>query len=85
LLLAANLVSGLLAILLAALVLTGTAGLTDVHVFAFCLGLVNAVEVPTRMAFVGELVPPHLLPNASALSAAYFNVARVAGPAAAGL
>ncbi|MGN5636169.1 MFS transporter [Streptomyces sp. AC154] len=85
LLLAANLVSGLLAILLAALVLTGTAGLTDVHVFAFCLGLVNAIEVPTRMAFVGELVPPHLLPNASALSAAYFNVARVAGPAAAGL
>lgn len=85
LLLAANLLSGLLALLLAVFVLTGTAGLTDVHVFAFCLGLVNAVEVPTRMAFVGELVPPELLPNASALSAAYFNVARVAGPAAAGL
>lgn len=37
------------------------------------------------MAFVGELVPVGLLPNASALSAAYFSVARVVGPAAAGL
>ncbi|WP_329540086.1 MFS transporter [Streptomyces sp. NBC_01358] len=85
LLLAANVLSGLLALLLAAFVLTGTAGLGEVHVFAFCLGLVNAVEVPTRMAFVGELVPVELLPNASALSAAYFSVARVVGPAAAGL
>lgn len=85
LLLAANVMSGLLALLLAAFVLTGTAGPGEVHVFAFCLGLVNAVEVPTRMAFVGELVPVELLPNASALSAAYFSVARVVGPAAAGL
>ncbi|TXS39585.1 MFS transporter [Streptomyces sp. or43] len=85
LLLAANLLSGLLALLLATSVLTGTAGPGEVYVFAFCLGLVNAVEVPTRMAFVGELVPVGLLPNASALSAAYFSVARVVGPAAAGL
>ncbi|MFF9016850.1 MFS transporter [Streptomyces sp. NPDC014870] len=81
----ANLVSGLLALLLAVLVLTGTAGLAHVYVFACALGLVNAVEVPTRMSFVGELVGPELLPNASALSAAYFNVARVVGPALAGL
>lgn len=63
LLLATNLLSGLLALLLAAFVLTGTADLTDVHVFALCLGLVNAVEVPTRMAFVGELVPPNCCPT----------------------
>ncbi|MGW2014272.1 MFS transporter [Streptomyces sp. NPDC001927] len=81
----ANLVSGLLALALAVLVLTGTAGLPHIYVFACALGLVNAVEVPTRMSFVGELVGPELLPNASALSAAYFNVARVAGPAVAGL
>lgn len=81
----ANLASGLLALALGLLVLAGSAGLRDVHVFAVCVGMVNAVEVPTRMAFVGELVTPALLPNASALSAAYFNVARVAGPAVAGL
>ncbi|MEU8530333.1 MFS transporter [Streptomyces sp. NPDC048629] len=85
LLTAANLVSALLALLLAVLVLTGTARLGHIHAFALCLGLANSVEVPTRMAFVGELVGAELLPNASALSAAYFNVARVAGPAVAGL
>jgi MFS family permease len=85
LLIAANLVSGTGAAALAALVLTGRVQLGHVYVFALLLGTVNAVEVPTRMAFVSELVGSELLPNASALSAAYFNLARVAGPAGAGL
>lgn len=80
----ANLASGVLAGLLSLLVFTGAVGLWHIHVFAVCLGVVNAVEIPTRMSFVGELVGDELLPNASALSAAYFNVARVAGPALAG-
>ncbi|GCB44123.1 MFS transporter [Streptomyces sp. NL15-2K] len=37
------------------------------------------------MSFVSELVGADLLPNASALSATYFNVARVIGPTLAGL
>jgi MFS family permease len=85
LLMAANLTSGALALILAVLVLTGSARLWSVYGFAFALGLVNAVEIPTRMSFVGELVGPELLPNASALSAAYFNVARIVGPGGAGL
>ncbi|MET9956826.1 MFS transporter [Streptomyces sp. NPDC006339] len=85
LLMAANLVSGVLALLLGVLVLTGAAGLWHVCLFALGLGVVNAVEVPVRMSFVSELVGAELLPNASALSAAYFNVARVVGPALAGL
>ncbi|MEV5613894.1 MFS transporter [Streptomyces sp. NPDC052225] len=85
LLMAANVASGVLSLLLAVLVLTGTAGLWHICLFALGLGIVNAVEVPTRMSFVSELVGGDLLPNASALSAAYFNVARVAGPALAGL
>ncbi|MCT2588454.1 MFS transporter [Streptomyces sp. N2-109] len=84
LLTAANTASGLLAAALALLTLTGTAALWHVWIAAAALGTVNALEVPTRMAFVGELVGPDLLPNASALSAAYFNTARVLGPAAAG-
>ncbi|WP_370468650.1 MFS transporter [Frankia sp. B2] len=80
----ANLASGLLALALSLLVLTGTVRLWHICLFALGLGLVNAVEMPTRMAFVSELVGAELLPNASALSAAYFNVARVAGPAVAG-
>ncbi|WP_343235704.1 MFS transporter [Streptomyces sp. SID10815] len=85
LLTAANLVSGVCAAALAALVLTDGVRLWHVFVFALLLGSVNAVEVPARMAFVSELVGADLLPNASALSAAYFNLARVLGPAAAGL
>ncbi|MCM3922855.1 MFS transporter [Frankia sp. AiPs1] len=80
----ANLVAGLLALALALLVLAGTVRLWQVCAFALAIGLVNAIETPTRMAFVSELVGPALLPNASALSAAYFNIARVVGPAAAG-
>ncbi|MBL7627002.1 MFS transporter [Frankia sp. CN6] len=81
----ANLVSGALALALAALVLTGGVALWHIQLFALALGVVNAVEIPTRLAFVSEIVGPDLLPNASALSAAYFNVARVAGPALAGV
>ncbi|MFE0178745.1 MFS transporter [Streptomyces sp. NPDC059002] len=85
LLMAANLVSGVLALLLALLVLAGQVQVWHIYLFALGLGTVNAVEVPTRMAFVSELVGAELLPNASALSAAYFNIARVLGPAVAGL
>lgn len=85
LLIVCNLVSGALALLLALLVLTGQVGLWHVFLFALGLGAVNAVEVPTRMSFVSELVGTELLPNASALSAAYFSTARVLGPALAGL
>ncbi|GGU17068.1 MULTISPECIES: MFS transporter [Streptomyces] len=81
----ANLVSGALALALAVLVLADAVRLWHLYLFALGLGTVNAFEVPARMSFVGELVGPELLPNASALSAAYFNTARVAGPALAGL
>ncbi|WP_428838385.1 MFS transporter [Streptomyces osmaniensis] len=81
----ANTASGALALSLALLDLAGAARLWHVYFFALALGTVNAVEVPARMAFVSELVGAELLPNASSLSAAYFNVARVAGPALAGL
>lgn len=81
----ANLAACVLAFALASLVLTDAVRLWCVYAFALALGLVNAVEVPARMAFVSELVGSELLPNASALSAAYFNVARVLGPASAGL
>ncbi|WP_304452777.1 MFS transporter [Nocardiopsis sp. YSL2] len=85
LLVGANSVSGALALLLASLVLTDAVQLWHVYAFALCLGVVNALEVPTRMSFVSEMVGSDLLPNASALSAAYFNTARVAGPALGGL
>lgn len=85
LLTAANLVCAALAALLAPLMLTGTLRLWHLYVFALGLGTASAVEIPARMSFVREMVGPELLPNASALSAAYFNTARVVGPALGGL
>ncbi|MFJ6523466.1 MFS transporter [Streptomyces filamentosus] len=85
LLMAANLAAGALALGLAVLVLAGDVRLWQIYLFALGLGTVNAVEVPARMSFVSELVGPELVPNASALSAVYFNVARVVGPGVAGL
>jgi len=81
----ANVVSGVLALALGLLVVSGTARLWQVCVFAAALGVANAVEVPARLSFIAELVGPDLVPNASALSGAYFNIARVLGPSLAGL
>jgi MFS family permease len=84
LLIAANSVSVTIAVLLALLVVTGTVQLWQVFVTAAGLGTVNAIENPTRQAFVSELVGGTLLPNALSLNAAVFNTARIAGPALAG-
>jgi len=65
------------------------AGLVDVpHVVALAvlLGIVNAFEMPTRQAFVLELVQDRQdLPNAIALQSMLFQSARFLGPSAAGL
>ena len=76
---------GLLALGLGLLDLLGAASLYDVYLFAFLLGLVTAVDNPTRQAFVSELVGGSELPNAVGLNSATFNAARIVGPAAAGL
>ena len=67
------------------LVLTGTVRLWMVFAIAFASGLANAVEMPTRQAFLGEVVGPARLPNAVALSSATFNSGRIFGPALAAL
>ncbi|MEV0444329.1 MFS transporter [Streptomyces spectabilis] len=52
---------------------------------ATALSTANAVEIPTRMSFVSELVGPRMPVKASSLSAAYFNTARMLGAALGGL
>jgi MFS family permease len=47
-------------------------------------GLLTAFEVPTRQAFVAEIVDREDLMNAIALGSSAFNLARVIGPALAG-
>jgi predicted MFS family arabinose efflux permease len=50
-----------------------------------CHGIVQAIDLPTRLAFVPDLVEREDLINTVALNSVQFNVARALGPALAGL
>ena len=62
------------------LVATGEVRLWHVLVLATLLGLTNAIDMPTRQAFVVEMVGREDLPNAIALNSSLFNLARIVGP-----
>lgn len=57
------------------------------HVIGLALfsGVARAFEIPTRQAFIPDLVAAGDLPNAIALNSALFNGARLVGPALAGV
>jgi MFS family permease len=74
-----------LALVLGLLVLTDTVTIGMVWVLAFLLGCANLVDVPTRQAFVSEMVGPDEVVNAVGLNSALFNAARVVGPGLAGV
>ncbi|HEV2109668.1 MAG TPA: MFS transporter [Thermomicrobiales bacterium] len=74
-----------LAGILAFLVLTDSVVLWHVYVLAGLLGVANAFDMPTRQAFVSELVDRDIVMNAVALNSALFNTGRVLGPAIAGV
>ncbi len=76
--------AGVLALILWALTATGVVQLWHVFVLATMLGLVNAVDMPTRQAFVSEMVPAERLLNAVSLNSAQFNASRIVGPGLAG-
>ena len=67
------------------LVATGHVQIWHVMVLASLLGLTNSVDMPTRQAFVVEMVGREDLPNAIALNSSLFNIARVLGPGLGGL
>lgn len=66
-------------------VLTGHATLWHVYGFALMLGIAAAFDSPPRQTFVSQLVGETYLGNAVSLNSASFNIARMIGPAAAGL
>lgn len=75
----------ILALALGVLTLTGFVQLWHVYLFALALGCVTAFDTPARQTFVAELVPEENLSNAVALNSTSFNMARMIGPAVAGL
>ncbi|MBP2047799.1 MFS family permease [Streptomyces griseochromogenes] len=72
-------------LLLGLFTVTGAVSLPMVYILAFALGTATAVDSPARSAFVSELVTRDRVATAVSLNSTQFNVARILGPAAAGL
>jgi MFS family permease len=76
---------GGLALILGILAVTGTVRPWHIYLLAFGLGLATVVDNPTRQSFAIEMVGRDDLQNAIGLNSAVFNLARITGPAVAGL
>jgi MFS family permease len=74
-----------LALTLGLLTLAGAVRLWHVYAFALLLGCVTAFDAPASQTFVSELVGDKDLSNAVGLNSTSFNVARMVGPAIAGV
>ena len=82
---ATQLASMVLPLVLAALTLSGHVRVWQVLVLATLLGVVNAFDIPARQSFIVDMVGREDLLNAIALNSAMVNGARVLGPSVAGL
>ena len=76
---------GLQALALGILTVTGEVTVWQIGVLAALLGLNNAFENPARQSFMLEMVGGDYLRNAVTLNSVLVNVARVIGPAVAGI
>lgn len=77
-------VAMLLAFILAGLCFTGHVQVWLVILLAAILGVVNAIDNPTRQSFVFEMVGKEDLPSAIGFNSAMFHLARILGPTIAG-
>jgi predicted MFS family arabinose efflux permease len=85
LLVATNLTLAILALVLAALVVSGRVQYWHVAIVAVLAGLAQTFDAPARQSLMAELVGKGDLVNAVALNSAAFNAARIVGPAVGGL
>ena len=84
-LLAAQSLMGVTAVVQTALVISGHINFAALCVLATFFGIGNAFDMPARQAFVSEMVGPEDLPNAVGLNSAIFNGGRVVGQALGGV
>jgi len=73
------------AAILGLMAVTGVVEAWHVYVLAFLFGIGTAFDAPARQSFVVEIVGAKDLSNAVGLNSASFNLARMIGPAVAGL
>ncbi|MDQ3962708.1 MAG: MFS transporter [Actinomycetota bacterium] len=83
-LIATNVSSAALSLILGLVTVLGLVELWMVIADALLMGLVTAIDNPTRQTFTYEMVGRERLQNAVSLNTATFTTARVLGPAAAG-
>lgn len=74
-----------LAFILAILVWSGKVTYWYVLILAALLGCINTIDMPTRQAFVIDLVGKNHVMNAVSLNSAVFNGAKIIGPAISGM
>lgn len=75
----------IITLVIAILTLTGSITYWHILISSALLGVVNAFDMPARQTFVVELVGKDDLQNAVSLNSMAFNVARIIGPAMAGI
>ena len=75
----------IITLILAILVWQGTIQYWHILIMSVLLGIVNSIDMPTRQSMVIELVGKEDLMNAIALNSMVFNIARIIGPALAGI
>lgn len=85
LLLATQLSMSLTAAALAVLTLTDVVQVWHVFALAFVLGIIAAVDNPTRQSFVSEVVQGPQLPNAISLVSCTFQIGAMTGPVIGGV
>ncbi|HEY0452281.1 MFS transporter [Actinophytocola sp.] len=73
------------AVVLGLLDVTALVQLWQVFLLCFVFGIFTAFDPPVRQSFVGEMVGKEHLTNAVALNSSTFNLARIVGPAIAGV
>lgn len=79
-------ISMLQAFTLAALTLTGNIKVWHIMLLSIVLGLTNAFDMPVRQAYIVEMIENRKdLSNAIALNSSQVNMARLIGPAVAGI
>ena len=85
-LIATQMLAMIQAFVLSMLVLTGNIAIWHLVLLSIVLGLINAFDMPTRQAFVVEMIDrSEDLSNAIALNSSMVNAARLLGPSVAGV
>jgi len=79
--------SSIQAWVLAGLTLSGKITLPEILILSAFLGIINAIDTPTRQSFVIQMIGDDKkdLPNAIALNSSVMNATRLFGPALAGI